>query len=286
MKEQTLTLKQLAQKSKDLQEKVDLLKDAYKGEKCFLLTCGPSIKNFSSDYLQNKLKDSLVISVKQTYNLVPGLVDFHLLNAWNYQLYKYKKPKPIVLMEKAEHEPDTPGIQYDLLFNIVGVKRGIPREIRLQNRLCTKKNFDEYLFEKTLDRPWGPGIVYELGFYLAVHIGASEIITLGWDIGEIGSREMPHFFDKNNPQSLTTPRDLLSRKKGIASIVNNLMVKLKFFINKDQRLYNQPGFYEGEVLDIANSTKDVYYWLQSKGIKLQVISDRSLADNCIPRTTL
>ena len=32
---------------------------------------------------------------------------------------------------------------------------------------------------------WGPGLMYEMAIPLAMFLGCKEIITVGWDIGDI-----------------------------------------------------------------------------------------------------
>ena len=61
-------------------KKLELLKDKYEGEECYILTCGPSLKSYNPNFLKEKLKDKLVIAVKQAYNYCPDVVDFHLFN--------------------------------------------------------------------------------------------------------------------------------------------------------------------------------------------------------------
>ena len=51
-------------------------------------------------------------------------------------------------------------------------------------------------------------------------------------------------------------------------------------------LRNKPRIRPGEVKVIADSTREVYYWLKEKGVDLKVASDRSLVDRCIPRVTI
>jgi hypothetical protein len=192
----------------------------------------------------------LIISVKQTYIESADIVDFHLLNSWNYQIYDYKEPKPIVLMERADDDPPTPGIQADLLFHIPD-----PRDFA--NRLATAFAFDKWLFTKQIHRPWGPGVLYELGIYLLVHLGVKEVITLGWDLGELNVPYMKHFFKEEPPDS-----------------------------SKSDGIFNKPRIRPFEVSDIAESTRALYYWLRSKGIYLYVVSNHSLVDPVVPRISI
>jgi hypothetical protein len=250
MHPKTTHIKEKIDKAGSIEEKLKILEGAYEGETCYLLTCGPSFKENWNDRVKELLSRKLIISVKQTYNEAAGIVDFHLLNSWNYQPYEYKEPKPIVLMERADDDPPTPGIQADLLFRIPD-----PRDFA--NRLATSFAFDKWLFTRQIGRPWGPGVVYELGIYLLVHLGVKEVITLGWDLGELNVPHMKHFFKEEPPGAPQT-----------------------------DGILNKPRIRPFEVSDIAESTRALYYWLRSKGIYLYIVSDRSLVDPVVPRISL
>ncbi len=250
MRPQTQELRTRIQQAADLQQQLDLLAGAYEGEAAYLLACGPSLNSAWSDRVEHFLRDKLVIAVKQAYNRVPGYADFHLLNPWNYQSYEYAEPAPIVAAARAPGDPDTPGMKPDLLFSV-------PDPRNYAKRLATTWHFDRWLLSESHDRPWGPGVVYELGFYLLVHIGVSHIVTLGWDLGERNSPVMEHFFEE-----------------------------AEFGNDAADGILNKPHVRSFEVDDIASSTRALYYWLRSKGISLDVVSDRSLVDGAVPRVSL
>jgi hypothetical protein len=174
-------------------------------------------------------------------------MDFHLLNSWNYAPYEYVQPDPIVLLERADDDPPTPDARPDLFFRI-------PDPRNFKERLATSLEFEKWLFTRILGRPWGPGIIYELGIYLLVHLGVSNIVTLGWDLGELNTTVMEHFFHEESPDS-----------------------------NKSDGIMNIPRIRPFEVSDIAESTRALYYWLRSRGIRLFIVSDRSLVDPVAPR---
>lgn len=230
-----------------LRTKVERLRGAYAGETAYVLTCGPSINDSWSDAVATFLRDKLVVSVKQTHDLAPTICDFHILNSWNYTRYAYEGEGPIVVAERALGDPRTPGMRPDLRFRI-------PRPRDFSERLATSGKFGDWTFDRSLDRPWGPGVMYELVFPLLVHAGVREIVTLGWDLGELDSPTMPHFFAEEPPDS-----------------------------GKSDGILNKPRIRDFEVDDIARSTKPLYEWLQSLGIDLYVISDRSLVDSAVPR---
>ena len=270
MKSGTSALKNRIAIAGDLKNGLNVLRDAYKGQRGWLLTCGPSIKDHDPQVLQDRIRDDVVISVKQTLDLIGGCADFHLLNSWNIQPYNYSSNAPVVLMERGPHDPEVPDIEWDMCFPVTGVDPSTPRDVRLANRLAQRCNFDDYLFDTTLDRPWGPGVVYELGIYLAVHLGLSELIAVGWDIGQRNTSKMEHFYDSEKPQVLTKARGFFRHSKK----------------KEDESLYNQPGYYQAEVDVIADSTGACARWLESKGVSLKIVSDRSLVDSAVPRVSL
>jgi hypothetical protein len=250
MHPKTKYIKEKIDKAGSIEERIKLLEGAYEGETCYLLTCGPSFKENWNDRVRKLLSHKLIVSVKQTYNEAAEIVDFHLLNSWNYQTYNYKEPGPIVLAERANDDPPTPGMHADLMFHIPN-----PRDFA--NRLATTFAFDRWLFAKQIHRPWGPGVVYELGIYLLVHLGVKEVVTLGWDLGELNVPYMKHYFEEEPPGS-----------------------------TKSDGILNKPRIRPFEVSDIAESTRALYYWLRSQGIYLYVVSDRSLVDPVVPRISI
>jgi len=250
MRPQTRAIKRRLQRAWTMDKRLRILRDAYHGETCYLLATGPSLGAFWDESVKERLRERLVVAVKQAFDLAPEIVDFQLLNAWNYSVYDYTRHEPIIVAERADNDPPTPGLKADLLFRV-------PEPNNWEKRLATTLEFDRYLFERTKDRPWGPGVVYELGLYLAVHIGVKEIVTLGWDLGELNSPTMPHFFPEEPGGS-----------------------------GKSDGIQNKPRIRTYEVQDIAGSTHAVYYWLRSKGIYLYVCSDRSLVDAVVPRVSI
>ena len=42
-----------------------------------------------------------------------------------------------------------------------------------------------HALDKTLNRQFGPSLIFEMAIPIALHLGVNKIITLGWDIGDI-----------------------------------------------------------------------------------------------------
>lgn len=156
-------------------EKLRSLHNFHKNSEGVILSCGPSIKKYQ-DEIAN-LKGVIIIGVKQAIRLAPYL-NYHLLNFVNVSKYAYEKPKPIVLETVRVKNKSNADIRFPFVHS---------------KPLSSTLNFSKYEMSKSFTRPWGPGIMYELGFYLAYHLGLKKITTYGWDNDlSNGSR-----FDKN-----------------------------------------------------------------------------------------
>jgi hypothetical protein len=91
-------------------------------------------------------------------------------------------------------------------------------EVGKENCLVFTKNYDQYLFNKTLKRAVGPGIMLETVLYFAVHLGVRNIYTLGWDLNAHGS----HFYkeDDVSNKGCQIPWDMQAAADSVPSIVN------------------------------------------------------------------
>ena len=88
----TKQLKKDIQNYESIEERLEILKDKYVGETAYVTSCGSTLKDLDSDTLKSKLKNKLVVSVKQSFDVVGSeICDFHLLNTYNLKndLYDY-----------------------------------------------------------------------------------------------------------------------------------------------------------------------------------------------------
>lgn len=228
-------IRQLSQ-PKDI---LPVLLNSYKGQECYIVSCGPSLKEHDPDVLREKLKDKLVISVKQAYDVLPTQTDFHIFNYIHFKEFNYSKPAPIVV--ELTRFGKVLSKSTDLAAPINVRTAGL-----YQHSVAVNKRFDVYTFDKQLQRPFGPGILYELATPLAVHLGVSGITTIGWDC----TAPTQHFYgDKRvNPDRLK----VLQREM---EVVVGAM----------------PAFAK---------------WLEQKGSPLKIISSINPAPASIPRLKL
>ena len=243
------TLKEKILNTSSDAKKIKILKDSYKNKECYILTCGPGLKQYPPELLREKLKDKLVIAVKQAYNYVPDIVDFHLFNSNNCEVYDYGENRPIVLTCAAEselamvHSVWSNKQDYDI-FTFIEDDRDFSKSI------CKSLNFEEFTFENKLERPWGPGMMSEVVVYLALHLGVKEINTIGWDLEEPGSTKSNHYYENRN---VVRPADPMKQE---------------------------------EILLNIEMTKHLNEWLISKNTKLYVANDNSYVHKSVPRRLL
>ena len=189
VKERATFLKEQVSNSSSQSDKIDILKNSFEGEKCYIISCGPTLTDHDEDKVRHLLKDNLVIAVKQSYDLYSDLVDFHVYNCANFKKYEYSQRAPIIV--EASTSPYKLG-PCDIKFFI--------KERGFDNSVAIKHNFSDWTYEnQKFLRPYGPGIMYEAVLYLAEHLGVSEVITIGWDNKLLPSTaDKQHFYDKEN----------------------------------------------------------------------------------------
>lgn len=169
---------------------MSILHNSYENETCYLVCCGPSVEIIQDIELRARLSDKLVIAVKQSYLLLQGIADFHIYNLYNFQPYMYIDPKPVVIATEQVSRRKPDDLYSDICLNLIhGGNYG--------KSLAVTGCFDDFRLTNTLERCFGPGIVYELGFYLAEFLGVSKIITIGFDEG--GAE---HFYDGKGLQTI------------------------------------------------------------------------------------
>ena len=187
-KDRAIFLKEASLGLESQKEKLALLKGAFSGDKCYVLSCGPTLLDNNQENLRKEIEKTPTLAIKQSADLFEGLVDFHVYNCGNYKNYEYPTREPIVT--EASTTPWKLG-NCDLKFFI--------KERDFNNSLSAKNNLSDWTLDKQqLLRPYGPGIMYEIVFYMIEHLGFSEVITVGWDNKLSGTdQSKQHFYDKD-----------------------------------------------------------------------------------------
>lgn len=248
---------------------LDAIANRAAGQDVVILSCGPSLSEYTPDRLQELLSGRCVMAVKQAYDVVPAAIDFQLLNTWNSQRYDYSRHRPFIIREGAVGDPP--------VFGESDLDLTVERPSALSEQLARKQNFSDFQFGVTLTRPWGPGVLYEVGFYLAQHLGARRVVTLGWDVGARNSSVMPHFYDRPDPHKTAVLAE--------AARLRSIQEKNRH-LHEHGVLYNKPRIIPDEVETCIAASAGWYRYLQASGIDLVVVSNGSLVSPEIPRGRL
>ena len=240
MKSKILHIKKDIWSFEEMYDRVRVLKDTFKGETAYICTAGPTFNTFSEDLLKEKLQDELVISIKQTQNTLKELTDIHLLNFCNLTQYNYPNPNTIVgwaVWDNSQPNIIIENWPVDFILDTFKLGDGTPN---LKNSISYTGQWDWLDLNNSFARPWGPGTMYELAIPLALYMGCSKIVTIGWDLFKN---------TLNNPEKRNEDWFYkgiqYQQTKTIGSIEELEMVK--------------------------NSTKGLYEWLLSKEVELVIV---------------
>lgn len=257
----------------DLFERLEVLKDAYRGQTAFIISCGPSLSQYDPDLLRAFLSDKLVLSIKQAYQITAGQTDFHILHHSNIQRYRYPSPAPVVVNEDEGQS----FIQPDLL---------LPKDaLDLYQAVSLSRQFDRYRLDKNPVRPCGPGILYEVAIYLALHLGAANAVILGWDLFSDpeqlrqlfdGAIEHKHFYDADRGfAALTQPdRSASGLAERLEKFRDGDLVNTRLHIPAD------------DIVLTALGSRPLCEWLDGQGMRLFTTTDSPNVSRAIPRVEL
>ncbi len=268
MKNITKQLKQQFYQYNSIEERFELLKNKYKNETAYLITCGPSLTTHNQQILQEKLKDKLVICAKQSLNYLNDICDFHLMSVYGFQPYTYNNPNTIVswqltgcnMNEELNRIANQWEQKIDLYFPVISSPW-----ITIEGTTAFTRNFDNWKELGTnTQMVWGPGILYESGFPLCYHLGVSKIVTIGWDIGDLTK------FKSENGYQLGDNAWFKEHSTDLYSLQAN------------------PGAGPDytELKNTIECTTKMYDWFKKENIQVQIISDINPADKRFERITI
>jgi len=244
-------------------ERLKLLKDSYVGETAYLVTCGPSLTNHDRQTLLDKLDGKLVIACKQAYDYVKEVADFHLLSVYNYQPYQYYSQDTIIHWQlTAMNMPNELERIHNWKhqMNLVLPVYSTPW-ISKRESTAFSRNFDNWKLYEKGKGVWGPGIMYESGFPLGMHLGCKHIVTIGWDIGDLSKY----------------PSE------------DRMAVDENWIDQHATSLYKVDvggGPEYEELKNTIDCTKEMYDWFLENEVNVRILSDTNPADVRFERITL
>lgn len=251
-------VKKISEDGLSQKDKISIIKDCFKGQRAFLVSCGPSLLDHDQDEIKSLLKNNLVFGIKQTFDLYKEFIDVHFLNCANFKTYDYSEYLPLVLKSASEGFPY--GFAH-LNFTVKTFKKHASDfEISTVN-FKRPKDLKCTTFENAPNiRMCGPGLIYELVFPAILHFGVSELITIGWDstIPKNMSPSYSHFYDLDNSPIKEKDSIQFNRVSNVAPAAKSI-----------------PGEMQGTVRGL-----DIWYeWFKMNNCDLKILSPYCNAPN-------
>ena len=222
-------------------------KDLHSGKECVILTCGPSLMEYSKDTIKKFLKDKIVICVKESIIEYNNEANYFFFNTCRDRAFDIN-PKAIKIYQsndilKPKNKPDL----------ILHEDRPFSKKTQLLN----VKNFDKYNLANNPKRPWGPGILYESIFYFCLYAGFKNVYTIGWDLIDTNkTHKITHYFDDSKATEY-----------------------------KSSALWHNMN-YRDEMKLVNNNIPHFYDYLKEKGMNIFVMGKKSYVNKHIPRKYL
>ena len=262
--------------------RLDRLHHAYSGQSGVVVTCGPSLVTFDPARLRQALTGRVVFAVKQAIDVVGPEADLLCFNAYNVSRYRVPR-RSTMRVYSSEPSGKLPQMnRFDLRLPVA------PHSGHLADSLVARKDFDDHMLERTPVRPWGPGILHELVFYLAIHLGLSDLTTIGWDIANARGHNV-HFYDAPDnffDRGRSDAYKLVGVREGLPP---HLKAALRWTrtasIHTRGGVYNRTTMIPGESEVVAAATIATASWLATHGVRLRVVGDSEFVDPDLPRLT-
>lgn len=285
MHKSTPSLAAQVRRAESLHDKTALLRNRYEGETCVIVTCGPSLADVPEARLRESLKGVLTIAVKQAIDVVGDQTDFLCWNAFNVARFSSPSPHTVgcFVADPTGRRPQFN--HHDLKFPQVHGNGG------LANSLAYKCDFPRHLIADDVVRPFGPGIMYELVVYLALHLGVSELITVGWDIANSAGGNA-HFYDDDvdrpyfESERAGPPAPTTLRSRVPEPVRYGVRFTKNAIAHSRRGLYNKTRTLPGETEVVARSTVELAAWLEKEGVALKAVTDSPHLANRIGRLDL
>lgn len=173
----------LAASRYSISEKLRLVDEFYAGrfDEVFVFAAAPSLKDFNFERATQRLSESPVFCIKQSYSLVNQHADSLLMNFCNFTDWDWEEVGCSVLwavFEEGQREKIKKTAKYTDII-----------DIRKNNRPLAESAAGRGAWEELMSidngfASWGPGLMYELALPLAARLRPRVINLAGWDIAD------------------------------------------------------------------------------------------------------
>lgn len=243
------------------------LEGSFRGRTLLVVSCGPSALHWK-EVRSTLPADTVIGCVKQAIFLCRSEAEIHFFNAFNCQRYFPHNRQALKIYVEDEQSPVNFN-STDLTFSLD------PKTCQgLETSVAATERFEDYTIERAgLVKPWGPGIVYEIVVYLALHLGFRAIHTVGWDVvlesprAKDGVTRIKHFYSLQDipRRQTTTDYEWLTARSAIyqtQALARHLL----------GRTYNRMPAADksGEVPVILEALPRFFSWIESHDISIRV----------------
>lgn len=278
MRQETAALKAELRSIEPIEAQLSALAGAYRGRDAFVLTCGASLNQLDHDDVVQRLRHELVICVKQAMVDYGEIADFHLFNTYNHQRYDYTtNPGAITVAGVRDGDPPMFGPRPDVVLRHGAAAAG--------DRILVTRDFARHALDVTPVRPWG-GIMFEIGIYLAVHLGARNIFVAGWDLAPAGATVIPHHYEGKPGAGGDFIARAASHAQGLPLIGEMLARSVNLARYNAGKRYNVTLPAKDEMHLATAASKELYAWLQTRSVGLHLVTKGSYLHQDIPRVEM
>ena len=196
MHQRTPSLLRDIRRESTLRHRTAVLHNKYEGETAFVFSCGPSLSDVWSDKVLAGLDGRFTVAVKAAYKKVRELQpDMYWFNP--IRIPKLDCPCNPDTIRVSSSNPTNPH-NLDLFHH--GCDLFYPLDVTTPDRtLLATHAFDTAVLPPPGNlvplRPWGAGILLDMGLFILMYMGFKRIIVVGWDMGK---ESYTHFYDQEN----------------------------------------------------------------------------------------
>jgi len=190
--------------------RLGVLKDTFVGDTAYVVSCGPSIADVWSDDLYAFLNDKFCMAVKQALGLLKGSCDMYLLNP--IHIYEDQIDPTCIIVGACDTVTLKRHKNTEKFWDMVPDIYGDIKRTQLVDSLVSRCNFDDADIGASgvVERPWGPGLLLDIGLFLLKWMGFTRIIVFGWDM--FSGNIYEHYYDGNtivDRENLMSERDMM-----------------------------------------------------------------------------
>ena len=243
------------------------LKDSFRGRTLLVVSCGPSASKWR-EVRSHLPSDTVVACIKQAIFLCKSEASLHFFNPYNCHRYHPHNKTALKIFVTNATAP--------LCFNAADIRFTLdPNTLGdLSKSIAYTGRFEDYTIENSgLTRCWGPGIMYDVVFHLAIFLGFRDIHTIGWDVvtepeNKYADTPIPHFYDRETDAE----RNLKYEWEAANRTLYTLKALKRHFFGQ---IYHRVPKLDlgGEVSAIVRSLPRLFEWLQGKGVSLTIHSE-------------